>query len=506
VIAGLRAESAADQRLLDTVRPDDWENPAPGDRYDLLVVGAGTGGLVSAAIGAALGARVALVERSLMGGDCLNHGCVPSKAVLRAARSWAAARASTPRFDGPAVSGPGDFARVMERMRTLRADIASVDGAERFRDLGVDVYLGEGRFVARDALEVDGRRLEFRRAVLATGARAAMPDIPGLADAPAYTNETIFGLAELPNRLVAIGAGPIGVELSQAFARFGAEVTLVDRADRPAPREEPEASALLLDALEGDGVAFVGGATVRRVEPEGSGGHRVVWERGGAEHSVTADAILLAVGRTPNLDLDLEAAGIRRNDRGVDVDRRLRTSNRRVYAVGDVIGGLQFTHLADAHARMAVRNALFFGRGRADGLVVPMTTYTSPEIARVGPTAAELEASGERVDTIRVELADVDRARLDGEEEGFLAVHLRRGSDTILGATMVWAHAGEVIPQLTRAIRDGTGLQELGETIYAYPTTSEAVRKAADAYRRRSLTSRTEWLFEQFFKVTRLLP
>ncbi|MDT8340521.1 MAG: mercuric reductase [Longimicrobiales bacterium] len=504
-----QAVSDADRRLLDLVSPPDWTNPTPRERYDLAVVGGGTGGLVSAAIGAALGARVALVERALMGGDCLNYGCVPSKAVLRAARSWAEARESADRFAGPAVAGEGSFAAALERMRTLRADIGHVDGAARFRDLGVDVYFGDASFVAEDALEVAGARLTFRRAILATGARAAVPPIPGLAEAGFLTNENVFSLRERPDHLLVLGAGAIGCELAQAFARFGSRVTLLEMEDRPIPREEPGASEVLLRALERDGVDFLGGARVTRVE-SGPAGKVVTWEPAGADGSaprtVAGDALLVAVGRQANLDVGLEEAGVRVHARGVEVDDRLRTSNRRIYAVGDVATPYQFTHVADAHARLAVRNALFFGRGKVSDLIIPAATYTSPEVARVGPTVAELRAGGEEVETLTVSFDDVDRARLDGEDQGFLSVHLRAGSDTILGATLVWAHAGDVISQLTQAMHLEVGLEKLGDLIYPYPTTAEAIRKAADQYRRRRLTPRAKGFFRRFFQVSRLLP
>ncbi|MFW6077987.1 MAG: FAD-dependent oxidoreductase, partial [Gemmatimonadota bacterium] len=249
------------------VRPLDWTNPTPAGRYHLVVVGAGTGGLVSAAIAAGLGARVALVERSLMGGDCLNTGCVPSKALLAAARAWRQAASAEDAFGGPPVVGPGgDFAAVMRRMRRIRAEIAPVDGAERFHSLGVDVFLGEGRFTGPDTLTVDGgSTLRFRRAILATGARATVPPIDGLERAGYLTNETVFSIEELPDRLVVIGAGPIGCELAQAFARFGADVTLVDLVERPLPKEDPDASAVVRAALEREGVDFIGGARITRV-------------------------------------------------------------------------------------------------------------------------------------------------------------------------------------------------------------------------------------------------
>jgi len=498
-------KSDADRRLLSTVHPQDWKNPKPLERYDLVVVGAGTGGLVSAAIGAALGGRVALVERALMGGDCLNYGCVPSKAVLRAARSWAEARASAERFGGPSMAGAGDFSAAMERMRRLRADLSAVDGAQRFSDLGVQVFFGEARFDALDSVMVGSERLRFRRAILATGARAAVPPIPGLGETPFHTNETIFSLTELPERLLILGAGPIGCELAQAFARFGSRVTILDMADRPLPREEPEASAVLLTALARDGVTFLGGAKILEVA-RGPGGKTVAFEKDGARTMVEGEALLVALGRAPNVELGLEAAGVAYNRRGVEVDDRLRTTNRRIYAVGDVASPYQFTHVADAQARMAVRNALFFGRAKASSLLIPAATYTSPEVARVGPTASELQSAGVPVETLTVPFHDVDRARLDGDVEGFVSIFVREGKDQILGATIVAPHAGDLIAQVTQAMKLGIGLGALGDVIFPYPSTAEALRKAADQHRRKRLTPRTRRFFEFFFKVSRLLP
>lgn len=495
----------ADGRLLSTVHPRDWKNPTPLDRYDLVVIGAGTGGLVSAAIGAALGARVALVERDLMGGDCLNHGCVPSKAVLRASRSWAEARASADRFGGPAAAGRGSFAGAMERMREIRADISAADGAQRFSDLGVHVFFGEARFDGPDSVRVGKDRLPFRRAILATGARASIPPIPGLSDTSILTNENVFGLIELPERLLVLGAGPVGCELAQAFNRFGSRITLLDVAERPLPREEARASAVLLSALEGEGVTFLGGARILEVA-ESAGGRSVTFEKDGTVRTVEGDSLLLALGRAPNVELGLEAAGVSYDRQGVEVDDRLRTTNRRIFAVGDVASSFQFTHVADAQARIAVRNALFFGRGKSSSLVIPAATYTSPEVARVGPTSSDLQASGIDVETLEVSLSEVDRARLDGDEEGFVQVHLRRGKDEILGATIVAPHAGDLIVQVTQAMKLGIGLLALGDVVFPYPTTAEALRKAADKHRRKSLTPRIRSFFETYFKLSRLLP
>ncbi len=495
------APGAADRRRIAHVHPPDWRNPEPARRYHLVVVGAGTAGLVAAAGAAGLGARVALVERGLMGGDCLNVGCVPSKGLLRAARAWHAARTAADRFGGPVVAGAGDFAAAAERMRRLRADLAAHDGAARFRDLGVDVFLGHGRFVARDAVEVEGRRLRFRRALVATGARPELPPVPGLAAAGALTHETLFDLERAPARLAVVGAGPIGCEMAQAFARFGSAVTLLDRADRILGRDDPDAAAVVRRALERDRVRCALGVEIERVESAGA--ERVLHlRRDGAAERVVADAILVAAGRLPNVeDLGLDAAGVAHGPGGVEVDDRLRTSNRRVFAAGDVASPWKFTHLADAEARIVLENALFFGRRRATALVVPWCTYTSPELAQVGLTAERARQRGIAVDTVTVPLASVDRARLDGEDEGFLRLHLGRGGDTVVGATLVAAHAGETLGELALAVSAGIGLGRLGEVIHAYPTQAEAIRKAADARRRERLTPAVRRLLALWFRV-----
>ena len=500
--AGL-VEPSFERVLLEHVRPADWRNPEPRGVYDLVVVGAGTGGLVSAAIGAGLGAKVALVERDRMGGDCLNFGCVPSKGLLRASRSWAEARTSATRFGGPAVSGAGDFKAAADRMRRIRAEISSIDGAERFSSLGIDVFLGEGRFDTSRSLVVDGARLEFRRAVVATGARAAVPPIPGLADVDYLTNETVFDLDRAPGHLIVMGAGAIGCELAQAFARFGSRVTLLDMADRVLPKEEPDASAVLLGALERDGVEFLGATRAEEVR-RGEGGTKLVVAEGpNGRTQIEGDALLVAVGRTPNVDLGLDAAGVSYGRGGIEVDDRLRTTNRRVYAVGDVASRFQFTHAADAQARLAVRNALFFGRAKSGSLVIPWATYTSPEVARVGLSAEEAAAESVDIETVTIDFGDVDRTRLDGDTHGFLRVHLAAGGDRIVGATIVHPHAGDLIAQVTQAMTQGVGLEALSDVIFPYPTAAEALRRAADARKRSKLTSRVSWAFEQYFKLWR---
>lgn len=493
----------ANAQLMRTVAPKGWVAPAPKDRYHLVVIGAGTAGLVSAAIAAGLGARVALIERHMFGGDCLNFGCVPSKAVIRAARAWHEARTAAERFGGPRVTSDGDFGAVMARLRRLRADISPVDGVERFRSLGVDVFLGNAAFSAPDAITVNDTVLRFRRAIIATGARAARPPIPGLADAPYDTNESIFSLTARPARLIVLGGGPVGTELAQSFARFGSAVTIVHAGAHVLPRDDIDAAAVVSTALEADGVQIINQVTVERVSHDGQQ-FTMQLSGDGVPSTLEADRLLVATGRTPNTEgLGLEVAGVRFTPKGVSVDDRLRTSNPRVFAIGDVSSALQFTHVADAQARLAVANALFFGigGGRTRTLVVPRVTYTDPEVAHVGMTVEDASAQGIRIDTIQVRLEDSDRARLDGELQGFLKVHVAAGTDRIVGATLVASHAGEMIGEMTVAITNGVGLGGVGKSIHPYPTQAEVFRRAADVWRKRAFTSRARRFFALWFRV-----
>ena len=493
---------AANAALLRNVAPAGWLAPVPKDRYHLVVVGAGTAGLVSAAIAAGLGARVALIERHMFGGDCLNFGCVPSKAVISAARAWHSAARASAEFFGPAVNGTGDFGAVMARLRSLRARMSAVDGVARFRDLGVDVFLGDARFDGPDRVRVGDATLRFRRAMIATGARAALPPIPGLADTPFDTNETIFSLTELPRRLIVIGGGPIGVELAQAFARFGSTVTLVHAAPRVLPREDADAAAIVARSLEADGVTIISSARVDRVAYDDSFSISITGPD--RPRDLAGDRLLVATGRAANVEgMGLDKAGVSYTPRSVTVDDRFRTSNPRIYAIGDVSSALQFTHVADAQARLAVANALFFGigGGRNSQLVIPRGTYSSPEVAHVGLTPAEADARGEQLDTVRVDFAHLDRAILEGDERGFLKVHLRRGSDRILGATLVAAHAGDMIGEIGVAITNGIGLAGVGKTVHPYPTESEVFRRAADVWRRGRLTPLAKRVFAWWFRI-----
>lgn len=482
-----------DHALVAAVHPATWTNPTPAGRYNLVVVGGGTAGLVSAVGAASLGARVALIERHWLGGDCLNYGCVPSKALIRAARAAYDVRtavelgvhAGEPRVDFPAV---------MQRMRRLRAQIAPHDSAERLARLGIDVYFGSATFIARDAIEVAGTRLVFARAIIATGARAAIPPVAGLAELAPLTNETVFSLTELPRRLLVIGGGPIGAELAQAFQRFGSEVTIVDRDDRLLPREDRDASVIVQAQLEREGVRLVLGAVLTGATRTGNTCELTYTRAGGTESSV-GDHILVAAGRTPNLgELDLAAAGVETTEHDILVDDHLRTTNRRIFAAGDVASRFQFTHAADAMARIAIQNALFFGRKRASALTIPWCTYTDPEIAHVGISEQEAMERHDHVTTLTVQLANNDRAVLDGDTAGFGRAHVDH-KGRLLGATFVARHAGESIGEASLAITTRQRLGALAATIHPYPTQAEVWKRLGDAYNARRLTPRVRKVF-----------
>jgi len=487
----VQPDDAHNRALVDDVHPSQWTNPTPDGKYNLVVIGAGTAGLVCAAGTAGMGGKVALIEKHMMGGDCLVTGCVPSKAIIRSGHLAALARdGSTYGFDAGNVEV--DFPAVMERMRRLRAQISPNDSAARFRDLGVDVFLGEGKFVSRNTVEVDGVALKFARAVVATGASAWAPPIAGLADAGYLTNEGIFELTELPKRLVVIGGGPIGSELGQTFARLGSQVTIVDQANQLLGKDDADAAAIIATSLERDGIELVLGATIDQVTSD----RTVMVTVAGRQRELPADQILVATGRRPNVTgLGLDVAGVQVDNGRIVVDKKLRTTNKKIFAAGDVASPLQFTHAADAMARIVIRNALFFGRSKVDSLIVPRVTYTSPELAQVGITAAEAGAQGIAIDTFEQQLEHVDRAIVDGATTGFVRVHVARGSDKIVGATIVGQHAGEIIGELVLAMTAGVGLGTIGAAIHAYPTQSMAIKQVADAYGRTRLTPRLSRFF-----------
>ncbi len=481
------------------LHPSDWTNPLPQGRYNLVVIGGGTAGLVTAAGAAGLGAKVALVERHLMGGDCLNFGCVPSKGIISAARHAAAMRDGA-EFGVTASGVQVDFAAAMQRMRRLRAGISRHDSVNRFASLGVDVFLGQASFTGKNSVMVGGTELNYHTAVIATGARASAPPVPGLQDVPYLTNETLFSLTELPKRLAVIGAGPIGCEMAQSFARFGSEVFVVEAMPGILPREDADASAIVRERMKRDGVKVLCcGKDLKLSQGEG-GTVRLIVESEGKSYDLTVDKLLVAVGRAPNVEgLNLEAVGVLYDKKGVKVDDTLRTANKRIFAAGDICSSYQFTHTADFMARIVLQNALFFGRKKASALTIPWATYTSPEIAHVGLYKKEAKERGIEITTFTQPFSEVDRAILDGETEGFVRVHVKKGTDEIVGATIVAAHAGDMISEITLAMTNKIGLGKIAGTIHPYPTQAEAIRKVADQYNRTRLTPKVKSI------MTRLL-
>ncbi|MDA0807476.1 MAG: mercuric reductase [Planctomycetota bacterium] len=492
------------QKLESFVHPQDWVNPEPTGRYNLVVIGSGPAGLITAIGAAGLGAKVALVERELMGGDCLNVGCVPSKGVISAARVAATVRDAS-EFGVQVPDDWGvDFAAAMTRMRRLRADMAHHDSAARFQELGIDVFLGSGSFTKDGHVEVAGKKLNYKRAVICTGGRAAELPIPGLKDVDYLTNESIFSLTELPRRLIVIGGGPIGTEMAQSFARFGSQVTQIEKAPNILPREETDAALIVQKALEKDGVTFVLNASTVRVEQRGDE-KIVVVEQDGQEKEIAGDQLLIGIGRTPNVDgMGLENVGVKFDTRnGIEVTDNLQTTNPKIYAAGDVCSKYKFTHAADFMARIVIGNTLFMGRGKASTLTIPWATYTSPELAHVGLGPDEAKRRGVKIDTFTQPLNGVDRAILEGDDEGFVRIHVKKGTDKIVGATIVATNAGDMISEITLAMTHGLGLKKIASTIHPYPTQGDAIRKVGDLYNRTRLTPFVRKLFQRWLSWTR---
>lgn len=449
--------------------PQNYENPIPPTTpYHLAVIGAGPAGLITAIVAAGLGARVALIERHMMGGDCLNVGCVPSKALL----------------EYTAANPGSDFGAAFSWMREVRAGIAPHDSIERYREAGVDVYIGSAKFDSRDQISIGDQPINARRYVIATGAQASVPPVPGLQEANALTNESVFNLTEQPKRLAILGGGAIGCELAQVFARLGTEVHIFEMAQRLLPLESHEAGAALAESMQQLGVALHLGAGVESVS--GTGPNLV--SAGGEQ--IEVDKVLVALGRKPNTDgLALKLAGINTDKRGlIVVDSKLRTTNSHIFAAGDCASQLQFTHHADAQARVIVQNALFLPTAKADKFVVPRCTYTHPEVASIGRGEAELSESGVSFERFSVRFDELDRGRADPDGGGFAEVLTKKGSDRILGATIVGRDAGEQIASIGLLMSNGLGLKAAGKSIVTYPTRAEYLKRLADAYTRSRFT------------------
>lgn len=480
--SGTVVDTAVRDELRDNLRPPQWRNPEPADRYGLVVVGAGAAGLAAAREAAASGVRVALVERDLLGGDRLNFGCEPSKALVRTARAYAEMRDARS-YGATAPPVEVDFHAAMERVLRLRARLSRAISPRMLAAAGIDLFFGHAVFQGPDRLELDGMPLPFEKVLLATGAEPDVPDIPGLREVGYFTNETIFGIGSLPRRLLVIGGGPLGCELAQVFRRFGSSVIIVQDMPLFLPHEERDAAQILSVAFARDGIEVRLNTAVTAVR-HADGEIHADLRSDDYISSVAADAVLVGTGRIPRLDdMGLDAAGVTHDPvRGVHVDPHLCSHNPAVYAAGDACMAHRFTHVAVATARMAVANALRGERQRLDKLVIPWCTYTDPEIAHVGLYVREAMRDGIAISTSTIPLHAVDRAVLDGDDVGFIKLHVADGSDHILGATIVSRSAGELIGQVTQAMANGIGVRGLARVIHPYPTESSAIGEAARAW------------------------
>ena len=471
------------------LRPPTLRNPSSAEKYDLLIVGAGPAGLLAARGAATRGAKVALIERNLLGGECLNTGCIPSKTIIRTSRLYAEMR-NAENFGARAPSDINvDFPFLMDRMKRVRTRIGNQSfSASQLTSLGVDIYWGDASFVATLGVRVNGRTLQFRKALIATGSRPIIPPIPGLEEAGFLTNENVFDLTQCPRRLLVIGGGPQGCELAQAFCRLGSQVTIVQDEPMFLGHEERDAVQILSEALARDGIEIHLNTQAVSVRTEGNQ-KLIDLVSEDSKCTVAVDQILVGVGHTPNVEgLNLDAVGVKYDaEAGIRIDDFLRTTNPKIYAAGDVCFEHTFTHIEDASAGIVVQNALFHGRKRLSALTIPWCTYTDPEIAHVGLYVREAQGKGMAVDTFTVLMHDVHRAIADGEEEGFVKISVKNGTDRILGATVVARHAGEMINDITLAMTSGIGLRALARVIHPYPTQAQAIKMAANEYCRTHL-------------------
>lgn len=469
--------------------------------YNLIVIGAGSAGLVSAYIAAAVKARVALIERHRMGGDCLNTGCVPSKALLRSARLLADVR-NAERYGIAGATASVDFAKVMQRVHEVIARIEPHDSVDRYRGLGVEVIKGDARIVSPWQVEVDGQRLSARSLIIASGAQARVPAIEGLDAVDFRTSDTLWEIRELPKNLVIVGGGPIGCELAQAFARLGSKVSLVQKDSRLLPREDADASKIIADRFAAEGIEVVSNCEAIRVEGDKAGGV-LIGRRDGEEMRFAFDRLLLALGRKPNVSgFGLEALGVEIDPRGtIRNDALLRTNFPNIFVAGDVAGPYQFTHVASHQAWYAAVNALLapFWSFKVDYRVIPWATFTDPEVARVGLSETEARAQGIEVEVTRYNLDDLDRAITDAADHGYVKILTVPGKDRILGATIVGEHAGDLLAEFVLAMKHSIGLNKLLGTIHVYPTLGEATKMAAGAWKRAHAPQGALRLAERFF-------
>jgi len=455
-------------------------------RPDLCVIGAGSGGLSVAAAAAQFGVDVVLVERDKMGGDCLNYGCVPSKSLIAAAKYAHMMRSSGP-FGLKPLEPAVEFDRVHDHIHEVIAAIEPNDSVERFTGLGVNVIKGEARFRDKETVLADGREIKARRFIIATGSSPALPPIPGIERVPYLTNETIFDNKRKIEKLIVVGGGPIGMELAHAFRRLGSEVAVLE-AFKPLAKEDPELAEVVLRQMQADGVEIIADARVERFEPFGER-VQVRLTRAGQPYAIDGSHLLLATGRRPNIEkLNLDSAGVRHDRTGIKVDKGLRTSNRRIYAIGDVTGGLQFTHVANYHASVVIKNALFRLPAKANNDILPRVTFTDPELAQIGLTEDEARKKHGNIHVYRWPYSDNDRAQAERATDGFVKViTTKRGK--VIGASMVGEHAGELIQMWSLPVQKGMKIGALASIVSPYPTLAEINKRAAINFYTPSLTS-----------------
>lgn len=469
--------------------------------YDLVIIGGGSGGLVVASAAAQLKAKVALVERDHLGGDCLWFGCVPSKSLIHASRVAYEVK-NAARFGVHTEHPKIDFSKAADHVQTVIKTIEPHDSPERFRGLGVDVIFGEGKFSDRQTFEVNGRQLKARAFVISTGSRPAIPAIPGLTEAGFLTNEKVFSLQERPDNFAIIGGGPIGCELGQAFSRLGSNVTIIESGDHLLQKEDPEAAQVVQDQLISEGIKILTQTRVEQVELKAGKKHIKA-----GKNTIIADEILLAAGRVPNVEsLNLEAAGVAVGKQDIQVNSKLQTTNPRIYACGDVIGGYQFTHVAGYEAVVVLTNALFFPVSKANYRVIPWATFTDPELARVGLTEKQaIERYGKDIYVLKQPFSGVDRAQAEGKTSGFAKI-ITRVNGEILGAHLVGPSAGELIHEVVLAMANNLKVSAL-TGIHIYPTLSEVNSKAGLLLKKQKF-SQNQWqqnLLEKFFNWRRSL-
>lgn len=461
------------------VFPSDWKNPEPAEIYDLIVIGNGPGGGRAAYKAVGLNAKVAIIEREHMGGECFNVGCIPSKALLRSSRCAAQVRDAA-EFGIEVPDGwKVNFPAIMQRVRKLQSLIAPYDSAESYKKLGIDVFLGHGRFINENTLEVNGKFLRFKKAIIATGTQPIIPEVIGLEEAGYLTNQTVFNLDLLPPRLAVLGAGPIACELSQAFLRFGSEVTLVTHGARLLPRDDEVAAERLYQVFQKEGMKIVLKTQLRQVEKKG---HEKILHLDNGQKLIVDD-LLIAIGRAPNVDgLGLEKAHVAYDlKKGVIANDHLQTSNPAVYVAGDVAFPYKFTHVAVKLGEIAVHNALNSGSEKASSLLVPWATYTEPEVAHIGLQESDAKEKGIAINTSQIDLKDNDRAILEGDTAGFVKIHTQAGTNRILGATVMANHAGDMIAELAVVMDGQNGVGAVAHAIHPFPTQAEAICRAAGA-------------------------